>query len=356
MSSSETFVASWVTFCVRRCCSSLSFTRKSMLSSVIPEVLRNCWYCLSFWKTCFFWSSSAFRSSAGFTSMPRSSASCWTHSPWIRNCMTSRLRVSYSLLHCFLSASSLGFFWPFGTGVFDFAATHFSKSGGSGTAAAAPGCCDWPFTAIVIHLSNSSCVMVESPTFATAPAGTLLPQPARATRPRRAAARASRECVKARVMAERRRRVANEVSDAGRFRRDLENRLRGGHNGRETIARLVREAHPDGLAARLVDRLRHPLAQRLRPPRVELDRRDRHALGGEADGARPGAAELDPGVLQADEVVERRGKRAEPVRELLAQHDELGDPAGARDAPVDLDLGGFVGHVVARHVGVDRQG
>ena len=31
----------------------------------------------------------------------------------------------------------MGCFWPFGTGVFSLAATHFSKSGGSGTTAAA---------------------------------------------------------------------------------------------------------------------------------------------------------------------------------------------------------------------------
>ena len=52
--------------------------------------------------------------------------------------MTSRLIASYSVLHCFFSASSVGFFWPFGTGVFALAATHFSKSGGSGTAAVPP--------------------------------------------------------------------------------------------------------------------------------------------------------------------------------------------------------------------------
>src|SRR5919109_503224 len=308
MSSSETFVASWVTFCVRRCCSSLSFTRKSTSSSVIPEVLRNCWYCLSFGKTCFFWSSSAFRSSAGFTSMPRLSASCWTHSPWIRNCMTSCLSWSYSLLHCFLSASSVGFFWPSGAGVFDLAATHFSKSGGSGTAAWPPCCCDWPLTAMVIHLSNSSCVMVESPTLATAPVGTLLPQPARATRPSAAAARAKRECVKARIIAKRRRRVANENSAplrfVFRFRGDLKNRLGGGHDRSEALLGLVRKPHAHRLAPRLVDRLRHALTQRLGAARVELDRRDRHALGREPDRPRPGAAELDARVLEEDEVVE----------------------------------------------------
>ncbi len=50
--------------------------------------------------------------------------------------MTSVLSVSYSVWHCFLSVASLGRCWPLGTGSFFFAATHFSKSGGSGTAGA----------------------------------------------------------------------------------------------------------------------------------------------------------------------------------------------------------------------------
>src|SRR4029453_8199345 len=287
MSSSETFCASWVTFCVSRCCSSFSLTRKSTSSSVMPEVFRNCWYCLSFGKTAFFSSSSAFWSSACLTLTPRFSASCVTHSPWIRNCMTWRLSVSYSFLHCFFSSSAVGFFWSFGTGVFCFAATHFSKSGGSGAVDAAPPCWDWPRTAMSIHLSNSSCVMVESPTFATAPAGTLLPQPARATRPRTAAARTSRDCVKARVMAGRRRRVANgkraTLRFVFRFRSHLEDGLGGRHDSSEALLGLVWQAHANRLAAGLVERLRHSLPQRLRPARVELDRRDRHAAAGEVD-------------------------------------------------------------------------
>ena len=50
--------------------------------------------------------------------------------------MTSVLSVSYSVWHCFLRAPSLGFCRPFGTGSFFLAATHLSKSGGSGTAGA----------------------------------------------------------------------------------------------------------------------------------------------------------------------------------------------------------------------------
>src|SRR5215210_2145047 len=169
--------------------------------------------------------------------MSWSAASCWTHSAWIRNCMTSFLSESYSLLHCFFSASSVGFFWPLGTGVLRFAATHFLKSGGSGTAAPPP--CALPLAAVLSHLSNSSCVMVESPTLATAPAGTSLPQPAKATTPRVAAARARNDFLSAWVI-ERARRVAKgnwvaaqratpaacaTASGAPRFRGHLENRL-----------------------------------------------------------------------------------------------------------------------------------
>ena len=116
MSSSLTFVASWVTFCVSFCCSSLSLTRKRMSSSDMPELLMNSLYALSVGKACFFWSSKDFFTDASLTSTPCSSASCSTHSAWIRNSMTSRLSVSYSCSHCFLSAASDCFFWPFGSG------------------------------------------------------------------------------------------------------------------------------------------------------------------------------------------------------------------------------------------------
>ena len=81
-----------------------------MSSSVMPELARNSLYCLSLGKACFFWSSKDFLICASVTLMSWSAASCWTHSAWIRNCMTSFLSASYSLLHCFFRASSDGFF------------------------------------------------------------------------------------------------------------------------------------------------------------------------------------------------------------------------------------------------------
>src|SRR4051812_1468507 len=164
-----------------------------------------------------------------------------------------------------------------------------------------------------IHLSNSSWVMVESPTLATAPAGTSLPQPDSAKRPRRTPARAVRDSVNARFIAKRRRRVANEIPASlrfvFRFGGDLENRLRGGDDRPEALIGLFWEPYSHRLAARFVHGVRHALAQRLRAGRVELDGSDRHALAGEADRARARPPQLDARVLEVNEVVERRRDR-----------------------------------------------
>ena len=89
--------------------------------------------------------------------------------------MTSPLSWSYWVLHCFFSAASLGLLEPLGTGCFFLAATHFVKLGGSGGVV-------WPPVAepddpLLIHLSNSDFSIVWSPTLATEPDGTSLPQP-----------------------------------------------------------------------------------------------------------------------------------------------------------------------------------
>ena len=47
------------------------------------------------------------------------------------------------------------------------------------------------------------------------------------------------------------------------------------------------------------------------------------------------------------------GGGAEAIGQLGAQLGQLADLAGARDPPVDLDLGLLVGDVVGGHVGVD---
>ena len=91
------------------------------------------------------------------------------------------------------------------------------------------------------------------------------------------------------------------------------------------------------------------------PARVEVDRRHRHPAGAEVHRPGAGAAELDAGVLELDQVVERLGQRAEAVLEFLAQQDQVGDLARARDPPVQFDLRGLVRHVVTGHVRVHGQ-
>jgi len=81
---------------------------------------------------------------------------------------------------------------------------------------------------------------------------------------------------------------------------------------------LLRNPHPDGGTAGFVDGLGQALAQGLRPPRVELDRGHRQAAPGEVHRAGPRPAELDPRVLELDQVLERLGQRSEAVLELLA--------------------------------------
>ena len=70
---------------------------------------------------------------------------------------------------------------PLGVGCFLSAATHFVKSGGSGTRRLPP--CAWPAAALVSQRSNSFLVIVESPTLATELEGTSSPQPATTAAP-----------------------------------------------------------------------------------------------------------------------------------------------------------------------------
>ena len=107
-------------------------------------------------------------------------------------------------------------------------------------------------------------------------------------------------------MPKRWRRVANAqfLFGAGLGRR-LQDRLGGRDDRAEALGGLLGQPHAHGAAAGLEDRLGHALAQRLGAARVEVDRRDRHLVAPEVDGARAGAAELDARVLEADQVVER---------------------------------------------------
>src|SRR4051812_40538222 len=100
--------------------------------------------------------------SASETLMPWCSASCSTHWPWIRNCITSPLIWSYWLLHWSFSFACEGRLAPFGSGCLCSAATQLANWGGSGAAAPAP--CAWLLDAVRYHLSKSCLGIVVSPT------------------------------------------------------------------------------------------------------------------------------------------------------------------------------------------------
>src|SRR3954466_4370285 len=84
--------------------------------------------------------------------------------------------------------------------------------------------------------------------------------------------------------------------------------------------------------ARLVERLGDLLLQALGAFGVEIDRRDGAPAAAERHRPPAGLAELDAGLLERDEVLERVRDRAEAVLELLAQRPELGHLARARHA------------------------
>src|SRR5438105_2059486 len=93
-------------------------------------------------------------------------------------------RPVYCCLHWALSWLVLGLDAPFGTGSLFFPAIQRVKLGGSGTAAWPTGCPGWPAACCrevaASQWLNSALVIEVSPTLATEPAGTSLPQPAMA--------------------------------------------------------------------------------------------------------------------------------------------------------------------------------
>ncbi len=71
----------------------------------------------------------------------------------------------------------MGFVWPFGhRGL--LLGRHALREVGRIGHGGLPPACAWPLAAVLSHLSNSAWLIVESPTLATAPVGTSLPQPA----------------------------------------------------------------------------------------------------------------------------------------------------------------------------------
>src|SRR4051794_22656323 len=293
-----------------------TLTWKRMSFRDIPDVLRNCWKSLSFGNDCFFCWSNRLRTSWSVTLMFCSAASPWTHSAWMSRPSVWARRSLYSVAHCFLSAASVTLGWPFGAFgvVLRFAATHLSKSGGSGTTTAWPGTCWLDFAVIASHFSKRDLVIGSSPTWATELPGTPPPHAAR-TVPEMSSARSAAVMRAARVT--RPARLATGGSSArkgsvwasgsrssGRDGRpsaigdDREESVGGPDHGREPLVGVVGHADGELRATRLVEGAGHELAQSLGPHGVELDGRDGEAALAERCGLHPGPAELDPCLLE----------------------------------------------------------
>src|SRR3954453_3204728 len=114
----------------------------------------------------------------------------------------------------------------------------------------------------------------------------------------------------------------------------------------KAMLRVIRNSQRELRLPRLVERFGDLLLEAPGAFGVEVDRRDREPAAAERDRAGACLSELDPRLLQGDQVVERRRDRAEAVLELLAQRPELGDLARARDAAVHVDLRLLVRDVV----------
>src|SRR4051794_16171550 len=103
------------------------------------------------------------------------------------------------------------------------------------------------------------------------------------------------------------------------------------HHCRKAVLGGIGNSQRELRLAGLVERLGDLLLQALGPLGVEVDRRDGEATAAERHRPGPGLAELDPRLLQRNEVLERRRHRPEAVLELLAQRAELRHLARARD-------------------------
>src|SRR4051812_30457884 len=211
--------------------------------------------------------------------------------------------------------------------------------------------------------------MLSSPTWATELPGTPPPQATRA-RPETSSARSAAVMRAARVTRPARLATAGSSARKGSVwrpdgrRSGRDGRLRavrdhreepvgGADDRREPLLGVVGHADGELRATRLVEGAGHELAQSLGPHRVELDGRDGEAALAERRRLHAGPAELDPRLLERDEVLERLGHGAETVLQLGAELLEQGDVPRGGDAAVDVDLRLLVGDVVGGDVGVD---
>src|SRR5690606_9424601 len=104
--------------------------------------------------------------------------------------------------------------------------------------------------------------------------------------------------------------------------------------GGEPIGGLARDPHRDGLLAPLISKALDRIPKRLPGHGIELDAGDADPAAAELDAARPGLAQLDPGALQGEQVLDRLGRRAEPVVQLVADRAQLAAASGRGDAAV----------------------
>src|SRR5919201_5499249 len=328
-----------------------SFTRSRMSGSLMPELLRNCWYWLSLGKLCFFWVSHEERTSLSDTLIPMSLASPSIHLSWMRNWSTWSRSLSYSCLHWALNWSAVGVGCPFaGLGaVCCLAATQAVKFGGSGTTGALVEPGGWDDRAATRSQWLNVVVWTsESPTRATELPGTLSPH----ADSRPASARTAPSATSERIRRATRAGDGSESPHSGRGLRHLQQGVGGPHHGGKSLARLLRHPHRDLRASRLVQRLGDALAQGPGPSRIQLDRGHSQPIAPERHRPRPRPPQLDPGLLERQQVRQRLGHRTEAILQLVAQRRQLGHLAGGADAPVDVDLGLLVRDVVGGHVGV----
>ena len=108
------------------------------------------------------------------------------------------------------------------------------------------------------------------------------------------------------------------------------------------------DPHGGRLLAPFVERSLDLLGQHAGRRRVELDPGDAEAAAAELDAASAGKAELDPRLLQPQQVLGLGRERPEAVGQLVANRPQLARLAGGDDAAVDVDLGRLEGDVGGR--------
>src|SRR5579875_2542828 len=138
-----------------------------------------------------------------------------------------------------------------------------------------------------------------------------------------------------------------------RLARDRQQHVGRPDHGRELLERILGHPQRELRLARLIQGLGDLLTHPPGPDGVQLDRRDGQPPAPEGHRPRPRLPELDPRLLQRDQVQKRLRRLPEAVLELLAQQHQIGHLARPGDPPVHVDLRLLVGDVVGGHVGVD---